>query len=171
VDHGRTTGTNWYQERPIDLLDSTPLTERQTIVNPIDLGQERFPGDKWELLDQRTANPLPRINRSPVLQIPEESPWIFNVVEKNCDGTLMRVRWGPNYADPAQADYMEIRCGELSIWTNNPPMRELLYQRIRDPRKTVIDIDNYTLALKVYKIIDDQLKVLLYYPPLFSTGL
>jgi len=61
------------------------------------------------------------------------------------------VRWGPNYADPAQADYMEVRCGELSIWTNNPPMRAHLYQRIRDPRRTVID--NYTIALAVEDVL------------------
>jgi len=55
---------------------------------------------------------------------------------------------------------MEVRCGEISIWTNNPPMRARLYQRIGDPRKTVID--NYTLALKVeevHKRIDCQLNV------------
>lgn len=61
---------------------------------------------------------------------------------------------------------MEVRCGEMSMWTNNPPMRTCLYQRIKDPRKTVID--NYDMDLtvvEVHKELDCQIVMHANYPP------
>jgi len=81
---------------------------------------------------------------------------------------MILLRWELNYVDPAQASYVEVKCGEVSIWTNYPFMRKCLYLRMKDPRKMVID--NHTMATHVFETkprLDCQYRLHGQYPPCY----
>lgn len=54
----------------------------------------------------------------PVPTCPKSFPWILNAVHIQIQGCLLRIRWGPNYAEALQGTYVDVSLGQGGIWMN-----------------------------------------------------
>lgn len=123
-------------------------------------GQERkegIPGQKpgvpiraqfsgRQIARRRPAPVEARWEKQSVLPCPRSSPWILNTVYLRLRGCLIRLRWGPNYADPFMGMYVEISMGLYVIWAASRHMyRELVK---RETRSWCYVIENQKLDLR-----------------------
>lgn len=78
-------------------------------------------------------------NFEPIAECPLSSPWILNMAYFKCGRELIKLVWGPNYADPIRGVYVEISVGDWLIWTNSPYMHKEKKKRIENERRYVIE--------------------------------
>ncbi|KAK9517554.1 hypothetical protein VZT92_022916 [Zoarces viviparus] len=86
----------------------------------------------------------------PVMSCPGSAPWILNTAFLTIGGKALKLRWGPNYADYLQDEYVDIWLGENLIWTNSPTMQRRTTLRGNSKNRCVIENQDMQLHTVSY---------------------